>query len=121
MARRARTLLCMMIAALIVLEATPSLPNAPAPRVAEGHCEIAATVEPVVLVATPAERGTGPSDGLSLERTGLGGFTLVRTVNASLDAAAGALRRANERRRTGAAWVRALQQRARSPGDPDPL
>lgn len=121
MPSRARTVLSLMIAVLVVLEASPSLPHRPSKRPARGECEIAATVQPVALVAVPAERGAAPVDASTFERSALGTFMLVTALVPAIDASAAALRRIEVRGGEGGTFVRELQQRARSPGDPDPL
>lgn len=121
MPSRARSLLSVLIAALVLLEASPTLPHGPSKRPARGTCEIAASVQPVALVAVPAERGAAPVDASTFERTALGTFTRVAALVPAIDASAAALRRIEVRGGDGATFVRELQQRARSPGDPDPL
>ena len=118
---RARAVLSVMIAVLVLVEASPSLPHGPSKRPARGGCEIAATVQAVALVAVAAERGAAPVDASTFERTALGTFTLVGAVAPAIDASAAALSRTEVHGGDGATFVRALQQRARSPGDPEPL
>ena len=120
MPRRARATISVVIVALLLLQATPSIPSIAASRVASGRCEIAATEETVDLAAVPADRSGSPLESSGCERTTLGGFTIVPVVSAATDPTAVRHRADDLRRRTGATWVRALQQRARSPGDPEP-
>ena len=123
MARYAQQLTSVLLAVLVLLEATPG--GAPAmARTLPGpaqQCEIAASVVPVTLLALPSERGGTPANPAGFERVPLAPFTmqpvslllakLAVVPTAGPDAAAHARR----------AWLQILRQRARAPDDPDPL
>lgn len=120
MARYARAFTSVVLAILILLEATPSFP-ATAVRSPTRRCEIASSVVPITLLALPSERSTSTVDPGAFERMPLATFTIAPaitqlahvTVRGALhsDAAGHAL----------CAWLQMHRQRARSPDDPDPL
>jgi hypothetical protein len=111
----------LLIVSLLVLETVPVAPGMAAVPVPPVRCEIAATEHVVDLVAVPADRAASPVESASFERTVLGTFTIVPVGTGTVVATATRRYSADARRPNGGAWVRTLQQRARSPGDPDPL
>jgi hypothetical protein len=109
-----------LLAALVLLETAPSVPAAAMRRRVAHRCEIAATVDPVALVALPSQPTAGPIDSAGCARTPLAPWLVVPPLGdpARTDVASAVPRTSTL---AGAwTWLHVHRQRARAPDDPDP-
>ena len=120
MSRAVRVVVCLSLALLVLLEATPTVAKIRI-RGATRRCEIAASRHPITLIALPSERGASAADRAATERTPLVPLTLLAADPRLATLATRAATPDDRGIARSRAWLHAHRQRARAPDDPDPL